>query len=274
MTNPTPPTSAPLPAFHILDVVPSTHTLACDLARSHAPHGEALIARAQTEGRGRMGRTWRSPADLHHLYLSIITRFPWPLPELAKLPLLAGLWMAETIHQETQSAARVSLKWPNDLIIHGRKLGGILCECLTPDDPAQPNTPAVDRERRPQPRRLQHRPLPRTPPPRHYTRRVPLPLPIPQRAGHHRRTPPPNRTHLPQQVSSPTAPRRPPANLRDQWLAWSCLPSRVRLEDGSEGTATSLDPSGALRVELLHGGVSSVHAGELHWIELAAQYRP
>jgi len=221
-----------------------------------------------------MGRTWRSPADLHHLYLSIITRFPWPLPELAKLPLLAGLWMAETIHQETQSAARVSLKWPNDLIIHGRKLGGILCECLTPDDPAQPSTPAVivsvglnlggsstdlSPELRPHAITLAES-LSLSPSPSALAITDALRLQI-------------ARTFLNKFQALPL-PDAPPANLRDQWLAWSCLPSRVRLEDGSEGTATSLDPSGALRVELLHGGVSSVHAGELHWIELAAQYRP
>jgi len=95
------------------------------LVSSGARHGQALVAEAQTAGRGRRGRGWQSPPGCG-LYLSLAWHFESGLAGLAPLSLVVGLTVAETLGRT--EPARVKVKWPNDLFIDDAKLGGCLVE--------------------------------------------------------------------------------------------------------------------------------------------------
>jgi BirA family biotin operon repressor/biotin-[acetyl-CoA-carboxylase] ligase len=102
----------------------STNSDASALGRSGAPQGTVVVADAQTAGRGRLGRTWVSRPGLN-LYLSILLR-PRIVPAAApQLALVAGLAVAEAFEEE---GAAASIKWPNDVLLGGRKACGILTE--------------------------------------------------------------------------------------------------------------------------------------------------
>jgi BirA family biotin operon repressor/biotin-[acetyl-CoA-carboxylase] ligase len=115
---------------HRLAAVVSTNDAARDLARRGAPHGTAVLAEEQTGGRGTKGRRWHSPPGLG-LYVSFLARFPADRPDipLPLLPLAAGVAAAEAV--EAASGIEVRLKWPNDLLQAGRKLGGVLVESVS-----------------------------------------------------------------------------------------------------------------------------------------------
>lgn len=90
-----------------------------------APDGTAVVAARQTAGRGRMGRHFESPEGMG-LYLSMLWR-PVTSPEgLLPLTAMASASAAEAIRRVT--GADVGIKWPNDLVLHGKKLAGILTE--------------------------------------------------------------------------------------------------------------------------------------------------
>ena len=98
--------------------------------------GAVVIADHQTRGRGRQGRSWHSePAT--GLYLSTLLKPNLPPEKLACLTLMAGVATVSAIHQQTSAPAK--LKWPNDILLNGKKLAGILCECIAKSG----NTPAV-----------------------------------------------------------------------------------------------------------------------------------
>lgn len=84
-----------------------------------------LLAERQTAGRGRRGRGWASPLAAN-LYLSCSRRFEGGLARLGGLSLAAGVAVAEALH--ALGAGQVALKWPNDIVAGGRKLGGLLVE--------------------------------------------------------------------------------------------------------------------------------------------------
>ena len=94
-----------------------------DLGAQGAPAGTVVIAEEQTAGRGRDGRTWRSPPG--GVWLGVLVRPP--LPTAGVLSLRIGLVLADVV-DELLGAARAQLKWPNDVLVDGRKLAGILCE--------------------------------------------------------------------------------------------------------------------------------------------------
>lgn len=94
----------------------STNERARELAAGGAPHGTLVTASEQTSGRGRQGRTWSAPAG-KALLCSLVLRDP---PRL--LPLAAGVAVAEAAGDGAQ------IKWPNDVLIDGRKIAGILVE--------------------------------------------------------------------------------------------------------------------------------------------------
>lgn len=108
-----------------VDSVGSTNTLAADIAREPDSHGIVVVAREQTAGRGQYGRTWISQPE-ESLLLSIILR---PPPELHR-PVILTAWaataIADTVFEVTGVQAR--MKWPNDLLVDGRKISGILIE--------------------------------------------------------------------------------------------------------------------------------------------------
>lgn len=110
---------------HYEKKITSTNTVARDLARNGAGEGTVVIAEAQSAGRGRLGRTWFSPSGLN-LYLSVVLRPPIPPACAPQLSLLAGTAVAATI--EGMLPVRPELKWPNDVLVAGRKVAGLLTE--------------------------------------------------------------------------------------------------------------------------------------------------
>jgi BirA family biotin operon repressor/biotin-[acetyl-CoA-carboxylase] ligase len=110
---------AELPRLRVVEQVDSTNRIAWELAAEGVPGG--AIAQSQTAGRGQWGRVWQSPVG--GLYLSWAIAIP-TLP-----PLLVTLLSAGGIARQLRDrAVPVWLKWPNDLLLHGRKLGGIKTE--------------------------------------------------------------------------------------------------------------------------------------------------
>jgi BirA family biotin operon repressor/biotin-[acetyl-CoA-carboxylase] ligase len=118
--------------IELFDCLPSTNREAVQLALAEVEHGTVVAADSQTAGRGRLSRTWFSPPGAN-LYCSIILRMMRPPDRLTEwlswLPLISALAAAEAIEQV--SSTNVSVKWPNDLLISERKVGGILCESGT-----------------------------------------------------------------------------------------------------------------------------------------------
>jgi BirA family biotin operon repressor/biotin-[acetyl-CoA-carboxylase] ligase len=105
-------------------MVSSTMDLLHELAAEGAAAGTVVVAGEQTSGRGSRGRTWRSPPG--GLWLSALYR-PRAPAGAELLSLRVGLAVAEAI-ESVGSGVRLAIKWPNDLVLNDRKLGGILCE--------------------------------------------------------------------------------------------------------------------------------------------------
>lgn len=118
--------------------LPSTNREALSLAQNGAAHGTVVIAESQSGGYGRHGRAWFSPPGLN-IYCSVIVRgmgLSLSLSQwLSWVPLASALAVTEAVQQ--MAAVSLSLKWPNDLLLHERKVGGILCESsfATTNDP-------------------------------------------------------------------------------------------------------------------------------------------
>ena len=109
--------------YHSL--ISSTNDRAKELAADGAPEGSLVIAEHQSKGRGRKGRSWFSaPGD--GICLSLILRPTMGPAEASKLTLMTAVALAETFSALTGLA--VKIKWPNDILIHGKKLSGILTE--------------------------------------------------------------------------------------------------------------------------------------------------
>jgi BirA family biotin operon repressor/biotin-[acetyl-CoA-carboxylase] ligase len=107
----------------------STNTRARELAAAGAPHGTVVTAAEQTAGRGRQGRTWTAPPDRALLYSAVVR----PLEERHMLlPLAVPLAVCETA-EELQPGIECGVKWPNDVLVEGRKLAGILIEARPQD---------------------------------------------------------------------------------------------------------------------------------------------
>ena len=108
-----------------LNVTESTNSVALDAGRKGAVSGTVVVADTQTGGRGRLNRTWLSLPGMG-LYFSIILR-PRLAPEhLPKVTLAAGLALSKVVEAEYSLSPQI--KWPNDLLLDGRKFGGILTE--------------------------------------------------------------------------------------------------------------------------------------------------
>ena len=97
--------------------------------------GVVALAEEQTQGRGRRGRSWHSPAGAN-LYLSLGWRFHGPVESLSGLSLAIGAMLAEVIARDFE--VDLALKWPNDLFHGERKLGGVLIELLGEQNGAIP----------------------------------------------------------------------------------------------------------------------------------------
>lgn len=105
----------------------STNADLAAAARAGAPEGLVLVAEHQRAGRGRAGRQWSSPPGAG-LAVSVLLRPPVPVPRWGWLPLLAGVALVEAVG--TVAGVTAAVKWPNDLLIAGRKCAGILAEAV------------------------------------------------------------------------------------------------------------------------------------------------
>lgn len=117
------------PRAVVLDECGSTNDEARDLARKGAEHLTLVTAEAQTAGRGRRDRVWTSAAG-EGLHLSVVLRPELAVERWTLLPLLTGVACVRAIRHRAH--VPVGLKWPNDLIVAGKKLGGILVEAEPP----------------------------------------------------------------------------------------------------------------------------------------------
>jgi BirA family biotin operon repressor/biotin-[acetyl-CoA-carboxylase] ligase len=218
-----------LPRLH-LRATTSTNDRSRALAAAGAPHGTIVTAGEQSAGRGRQGRTWAAPPG-RALLLSLLLRSYDPL-----LPLRAGLAVADL----AGDAARV--KWPNDVLVEGRKLAGVLVEARPDEGWAVLGigvNVAVELDE--------------------------LPAEVAARAATLGRPPEALEAtlgelldHLARRLAEPPADclaaLRARDALRDRPIRWA----------GGEGTGAGIDDSGALLVRLADGGVRTLEAGEVH----------
>jgi BirA family biotin operon repressor/biotin-[acetyl-CoA-carboxylase] ligase len=117
--------------IHHFDTLASTNDLAKELGAGNAPEGTLVVAEGQSRGRGRLGREWDSPPGAG-LYVSLLLRPPLPPGDLPQITLTAAVAAVRAL----QRAAGVApgIKWPNDLVLAGKKLGGILTEMESESD--------------------------------------------------------------------------------------------------------------------------------------------
>jgi BirA family biotin operon repressor/biotin-[acetyl-CoA-carboxylase] ligase len=108
---------------HRLGVVDSTQSVLARLAREGAPDGTVVVARHQTMGRGRRERSWWDAPD-QSLLLSVLLRPAIAAAHVAQLSLVAAIAVTDAI--EWAASVRAAIRWPNDVLVDGRKLCGIL----------------------------------------------------------------------------------------------------------------------------------------------------
>jgi BirA family biotin operon repressor/biotin-[acetyl-CoA-carboxylase] ligase len=111
--------------IHYSQSIDSTNSKAYQLALQGAKEGEVVIAESQMEGRGRLGRRWFSPPFLN-LYLSLILRPQIPPHRASLITLMAAVATADAI--QNYSGLLPQIKWPNDVLLRGRKVAGLLNE--------------------------------------------------------------------------------------------------------------------------------------------------
>jgi len=116
--------------YEYLEQTDSTNRVAFDLGRSGAEAGTTVVAESQSAGRGRLGRSFFSP-PYTNLYTSILLRPGGSIAEAPTLILAAAVAVAETVAGQIGDDSAVEIKWPNDVLIRGRKTSGILMESST-----------------------------------------------------------------------------------------------------------------------------------------------
>jgi BirA family transcriptional regulator, biotin operon repressor / biotin---[acetyl-CoA-carboxylase] ligase len=116
---------------HYEESVESTQKIAHRLAHEDAPEGTVIIAEEQLSGRGRMDRKWHSP-KYTGIWMSIILRPNIPLPKAPQLTLLTAAAIVQGIEDIT--GVQPEIKWPNDILINGKKVTGILTELVAEAD--------------------------------------------------------------------------------------------------------------------------------------------
>ncbi|PZP83972.1 MAG: biotin--[acetyl-CoA-carboxylase] ligase [Azospirillum brasilense] len=122
--------------YHLLsyDVLDSTNEEAKRLAGGGASHGAVIWAKRQQAGRGRMGREWVSAEG--NLFVSILLSPECDLATCSQLSFVAAVAAAETLEGIVPDQQEIACKWPNDILLNGRKLGGILLESFTTQEPS------------------------------------------------------------------------------------------------------------------------------------------
>lgn len=113
----------------VLATTPSTNAVVAERARAGEPAGLVVVAEQQSAGRGRLDRSWMSPARAG-LTFSVLLRPELPTSRWGWLPLLSGVAVVRALREQTGVDA--VLKWPNDVLIDGRKVCGLLAEAVVP----------------------------------------------------------------------------------------------------------------------------------------------
>lgn len=230
------------------DAVASTMDVASALAAAGAEPGVVVGAEQQTAGRGRRGRVWESPPGAG-LYFSFIARPP--VHAVASLPLLtlaAGVAVREGIHAALGLGA--ALKWPNDVMVGGRKLAGILAEGLAVGTAAQAVVIGVGLNVQPS-----------SYPPDVAARATSLEGELGRAV---------DRGMVLAEVLTAVWDRldtleRGPGDILQAWRAASPTAAGTRVEwDGRTGTTAGIDDSGALLIRT-SSGIERVISGELRW---------
>ncbi len=116
--------------IHLYHEVASTNTLAMEMAAQGAQEGAVVIAETQTGGKGRLGRKWISPKG--NLYLSVVLRPAVPAHRAPLVTLMGAVAVASAAR--SQYGVQASIKWPNDVLISGRKVAGLLTEMSAEQD--------------------------------------------------------------------------------------------------------------------------------------------
>lgn len=116
-----------LPQILKIPSIDSTNKWLKERALSGAPEGTVVLAEMQTLGRGRSERLWHSP--LGGLYFSVLIK-PKSLDRPTDFSLMAGIAMSQTVKFFLPREGGVGVKWPNDCLLHGKKVGGVLCEVV------------------------------------------------------------------------------------------------------------------------------------------------
>lgn len=111
--------------IYYFDVLDSTNTKANHLAEKGAEHGTLVVAGRQEAGKGRRGRNWSSPANTG-IFMTLILKPELESQNASMLTLVTALAVAKAIKRETDLAAEI--KWPNDIVLNGKKICGILTE--------------------------------------------------------------------------------------------------------------------------------------------------
>jgi BirA family biotin operon repressor/biotin-[acetyl-CoA-carboxylase] ligase len=126
-----------LNAYHLLsfDSLDSTNEEGKRLARGGGCHGAVIWAKQQTSGKGRMGRNWVSSEG--NLFVSILLQPEKPLQEFSQLSFVAAIAAIEALEGLLPDSSKLKCKWPNDILLGDKKLGGILLESFRTEDDGQ-----------------------------------------------------------------------------------------------------------------------------------------
>ena len=111
--------------IYLFDAIDSTNDYALKLAKEGAKEGTVVLSESQSKGKGRLGRSWFSPSGAN-IYLSIILRPQMPTSQIPLLTFAAAIAVAKAIRNAANLDA--DIKWPNDILIRGKKVAGILSE--------------------------------------------------------------------------------------------------------------------------------------------------
>jgi BirA family biotin operon repressor/biotin-[acetyl-CoA-carboxylase] ligase len=121
--------------IHRYSSVVSTNAVCWEFAARGEPEGSVIVSDEQTGGRGRAGRSWHSPAGMG-VWASVLLSPGLPADRVSALSIVTALSVAEALRSAT--GADVGVKWPNDIVAGGRKLGGVLVEAgATQGDPVE-----------------------------------------------------------------------------------------------------------------------------------------
>jgi BirA family biotin operon repressor/biotin-[acetyl-CoA-carboxylase] ligase len=237
-------------AFEWRASCPSTSDLAADRARSGAPAGLVIAADAQTGGRGRLGRSWHSPAG-ENLYVSLLLRPRRPAVEIPPLTLLAGAAVARAV---APLGVSPRLKWPNDVqLVDGagqrRKLAGVLTEMVSAGARVEHVVVGIGLN-------VNATAFPAELADRATSLRIALERPL-------------DRARVLAGILDAFEPlydefeQRGPAVAVPAFAEFAALPQRCRIDDRLEGIALGVDPDGALRLRDDAGQIHRVISGEV-----------